>query len=420
MLRGVETVFWRMWRDGYDLAECARAAGVSVRTGQSWLKEHGGIEPRLVIDPSVQPRRVVGLRGFRIQSRYLTLRERHLIAEHSGRGCGVNQIARWLGRNKGSVSRELQRGKRSSDGTYLGFGAAGVYDPHVAQLRTEHARRRPKTRKLVRCPELGAQVSAFLQDQPDALPAEGEGSFWSPRMVAAVLRQRFPDRPEMWVSHETIYQSLYVQGRGGLRSDLHECLRTGRARRVPNARSRARSTRAATRIPDLVSISQRPAEVEDRAVPGHWEGDLIVGKDNASAIGTLVERTTGFVVLLHLPGRHGAVEVRDAMVAAIPTLPAQLWKSLTWDRGLEMARHVEITTATDLAIYFADPYSPWQRGSNENTNGLLRQYFPKGTDLSVHSAEDLARVAAAMNARPRKRHGFATPAEVLARVLSGA
>ena len=421
MLRGVEAVFWRMWRDGYDLAECARAAGISLRTGQGWLKEHGGIEPRLVIDPAVDVPQVVGMRGLRVQSRYLTLRERHLIAEHRGRGCGVNQIARWLGRNPGSISRELQRGKRLSDGGYLGLGEAGVYDPHVSQLRAEHGRRRPKERKLAKCPELAAQVSAFLFDQPDALPGEGEGSFWSPRIVSAVLRRRFPDRPEMWVCHETIYQSLYVQGRGGLRAELHKCLRTGRAARVPNARSKARKAAENgkdTRLPGLISISERPAEVEDRAVPGHWEGDLILGKDNRSAVGTLVERSTRFVMLLHLPLDHSAESVRDAMLAKIAQLPQHLWRSLTWDRGSEMGRHREITEVSGVQIYFCDPYSPWQRGTNENTNGLLRQYLPKGTDLSVKSEEQLDIIAAKLNGRPRETLGWATPAERLNELLS--
>ena len=220
----------------------------------------------------------------------------------------------------------------------------------------------------------------------------------------------------MWVSHETIYASLYVQGRGALRKELTGCLRTGRALRKPRKRVRG-ETRG--RIPNMISISQRPPEVEDRAVPGHWEGDLIVGKDSGSAIGTLVERTTRNVMLLHLPARHGAEEVRDAMLAAIPTLPKQLWRSLTWDQGREMTRHREITIATDLDIYFCDPHSPWQRGSNENTNGLLRQYFPKATNLSVHSAEHLSFVADQLNGRPRETLGFRTPTEALRDLLSG-
>jgi IS30 family transposase len=212
-----------------------------------------------------------------------------------------------------------------------------------------------------------------------------------------------------------IYQSLYIQGRGALRRELVRCLRTGRALRKPRRRVDQRTTRP--RIPDMVMIADRPVEVEDRAIPGNWEGDLITGADNQSAIGTLVERSTRFTVLLHLPHDHTAAAVRDAVIAAMADLPAQLRRSLTWDQGIEMAHHVQISTTTDLAVYFCDPHSPWQRGTNENTNGLLRQYFPKGTDLSVHTATDLATVQAELNARPRKVLGFYTPAEALARTL---
>jgi IS30 family transposase len=240
------------------------------------------------------------------------------------------------------------------------------------------------------------------------------GEWWSPEQISATLKLEFPDRPEMQVSHETIYQALYVQSRGALRRELAVCLRTGRALRKPRRQAQARRSR----IPDLVAISDRPAEVADRAVPGHWEGDLILGAANGSAIGTLVERTSRFCLLLHLPDGHDAVVVRDAMIRAIHTLPEQLKRSLTWDRGTEMARHAEITLATDLAIFFADPHSPWQRGTNENTNGLLRQYFPKGTDLSVHTAEHLAAVAVQLNDRPRKTLDWVSPRKKLAILLS--
>src|SRR5438034_189503 len=220
----------------------------------------------------------------------------------------------------------------------------------------------------------------------------------SPQQVARELRVEFPDNPEMQVSHETIYQSIYVQGRGALRRELAGCLRTGRALRRPRRNLQERHTR----IRDMVNISERPAEVEDRAVPGHWEGDLILGKNGRSAIGTLVERSTRFVMLLHLPDGHGATEVEAAMIAATKRLPKFIWKSLTWDQGIEMRNHAEITIATGLEIYFCDPAKPWQRGSNENTNGLLRQYFPKGTDLSQHGPEHLDFVAAQMNRRPRE------------------
>jgi len=274
----------------------------------------------------------------------------------------------------------------------------------VAQSKAEARARRAKPGKLASNPELRARVQTELL------------ALFSPEQIAATLRADFPDRPEMWVSHETLYQAIYVQGRGELRRELTRCLRTGRAlrkpRRIPGERRGKRS------IPAELMISARPAEVADRAVPGHWEGDLIIGKDSKSAIGTLVERYTRFVLLLHLPGNHGAEAVRDAMLGAISTLPAQLWRSLTWDQGIEMARHTEITLATGLDIYFCDPHSPWQRGSNENTNGLLRQYFPKGSDLSVHSAQHLAAVAAQLNARPRKTLGWKTPAQALNHLLS--
>jgi IS30 family transposase len=217
----------------------------------------------------------------------------------------------------------------------------------------------------------------------------------------------------MWVSHETIYQSLFVQGRGELRRELARCLRSGRTQRRPRG-----SAKAGGRIRDMVNISARPAEVADRAVPGHWEGDLIMGAFNRSAVGTLVERTTRFVLLLHLADGHGAEAVEAAMRKAIGTLPAELVRSITWDQGIELARHLEFTIATDIPVYFCDPHSPWQRGSNENTNGLLRQYMPKGTDLSQHSPEDLARFQRSLNGRPRKTLGYMKPSEKLAELLA--
>jgi IS30 family transposase len=252
--------------------------------------------------------------------------------------------------------------------------------------------------------ELRAHVQARLLDR------------WSPGQISARLVVEFPDRPEMRVSHETIYQSLYVQSRGALRRELTACLRTGRALRKPRRQVQARACRG--RVSNIVEISERPAEAEDRAVPGHWEGDLIIGAGNKSAIGTLVERATRFVMLLHLPNGHDAISVRDAMITAVTSMPDTLTRSLTWDRGTEMARHVEITLATDLAIYFADPHSPWQRGTNENTNGLLRQYFPKSTNLHQHSAQDLAAVADQLNSRPRKTLNWLTPQEKLTMLLS--
>jgi IS30 family transposase len=255
------------------------------------------------------------------------------------------------------------------------------------------------------------------------------GQAWSPEQISNRLRLDFPDDGSMRISHEAIYQSLYVQGRGALRRELTACLRSGRALRVPRARAR----RGKNFVTDQVLISQRPAEAEDRAVPGHWEGDLILGLGK-SAIGTLVERTTRFTMLLHLPPMpghggprvkngpaltgHGAAAVRDAIAATITTLPEQLLRSLTWDQGAEMAEHAQLRIDTGLRVYFCDPQSPWQRGTNENTNGLLRQYFPKGTNLSRHNAEELAAVAAALNGRPRKTLGWRTPAEALNEYLN--
>jgi IS30 family transposase len=239
---------------------------------------------------------------------------------------------------------------------------------------------------------------------------------WSPEQISRRMRRDFPDDECMRISYEAIYQAFYVQGRGGLRRELAACLRTGRALRMPRRRVDHRKKR----IKDMVMISERPPEAADRAVPGHWEGDLIVGKGGASAIGTVVERTTRFTMLVHLPGGHDAVTVRDALATTILTLPSHLRRSLTWDQGWELMEHAQFSVDTDVAVYFCDPHSPWQRGTNENTNGLLRQYFPKGTDLSVHSADDVANVAVALNGRPRKTLNWMTPAEAFAALLAAA
>jgi IS30 family transposase len=260
--------------------------------------------------------------------------------------------------------------------------------------------RRPKRPKLA-CPKLAAQVTSWLHE------------WWSPAQIAARLRIEYPGDPMMRVSHETIYQALYVQGRGELRRELARCLRSGRAKRRPRGRGQHTG-----QIRDMVMISERPAEAADRAVPGHWEGDLIIGKDCKSAVGTLVERTTRYVMLLHLPAGRDAHLVEQAMRQAITALPAGLARTITWDQGKEMACHAGFTIATGIPVYFCDPHKPWQRGSNENTNGLLRQYLPKGTDLSAHSAEDLARIATSLNNRPRKTLGFMKPSERLAELLA--
>ena len=275
------------------------------------------------------------------------------------------------------------------------------YRATLAQSKAEERARRPKTSKLAAHPQLRKEVQSMLEER------------MSPEQITGRLPLLFPNDGTMRVSHEAIYQALYIQGRGALRRELTRCLRTGRAVRKPRRRVDGRRER----IKDMVMISERPPEVEDRAVPGNWEGDLIIGADSKSAIGTLVERNSRFTVLLHLPNGHGAKQVQNAIIAAMAQFPLQLRGSLTWDQGIEMANHLAISVATDMAIYFCDPHSPWQRATNENTNGLLRQYFPKGTDLSVHTVEHLAAVEAQLNARPRKVHGFLTPAEVLARTL---
>ena len=383
-------VFWRARLEGVSHEDAVARAGVSVTAGRTWVAEAGGIIPG-DLDGGC--------------GRYLSLAEREEIALGRAAGLSVRAIAARLGRAASTVSRELRR-NRTIRPTGRGRGScSGIrYRARLAQLKAEERARRPKPRKLATNAVLCAWVQAGLTKR------------WSPEQISRALRREFAEQPEMWVSHETIYQELYVQGRGELRRELTRCLRTGRALRRPR---RMPDQRGRRQIPQEIMISQRPAEVEDRAIPGHWEGDLIIGKDGNSAIGTLVERATRFVMLLHLPGRHGAEEVRDAMLGAIATLPAALCRSLTWDQGIEMAHHAEITLATELPIYFCDPHSPWQRGTNENTNGLLRQYFPKGTDLSVHSAEHLAEVAEELNTRPRKTLGWDTPAQALARLLAG-
>ena len=305
-------------------------------------------------------------------------------------GKGVRQIARELGRAASTVSREVRRNCLSR----------GAYRAVAAQRRAEDRAARPKAAKLAGNDELRGWVQEHLEMK------------WSPEQVSRRLAAEFGDRPEMRVSHETIYQSLYVQGRGALRRELAGCLRTGRALRRPRRKVGERRGK----IAGMVNISERPAEAADRAVPGHWEGDLIIGAGH-SAIGTLVERTTRFVLLLHLPHGHGADAVAGAMTAAMAGLPAALRRSLTWDQGWEMRFWSRIAVDADIDIYFCDPHSPWQRGSNENTNGLLRQYFPKGTSLAGHSPAHLAAVADELNGRPRKTLGWKTPAEALAEIL---
>jgi IS30 family transposase len=373
-----------------------------------------------------------------LSRRYLSFAEREEIAILHAQQVGVRGIARRLGRSPSTISRELRRNASTRSHSL-------AYRATTAQWHAERRASRPKVSKLAANEALRTYVQGRLAGaiaRPDG-PAAGPevrwigrrhgrrkdrrwAQSWSPEQIANRLPLDFPDDPSMRISHEAIYQSLYVQGRGALRRELTACLRTGRALRVPRARTRGRGKGF---VRPEIMISERPAEAEDRAVPGHWEGDLILGLDS-SAIGTLVERTTRYVMLLHLPrmnghgdgprvkngpalAGHGAEAVRDAIAATILTLPEQLRRSLTWDQGAEMAEHAQLRIDTGIEIYFCDPHSPWQRGSNENTNGLLRQYFPRGTDLSRHSADELAVVALALNTRPRKTLSWRTPAEAL-------
>jgi transposase, IS30 family len=303
-------------------------------------------------------------------------------------GASLSAIAAELGRAPSTVCREVSNN-----------GGRDRYRPFIAHQRAWRCSRRPKVTKLS-CPRLRERVVGDLE------------RLWSPQQIARRLRSEFHDDPEMWVSHETIYKTLYVQGRGELRRELARCLRTGRAQRRPQGRSERRG-----KIPAMVMISERAAEVADRAVPGHWEGDLIIGKAGKSAVATLVERATRYVLLARVTDQR-AETVRDALIESVATLPEHLWRSLTWDQGREMASHLEFTAITGIAVYFCDPHSPWQRGSNENTNGLLRQYMPKGTDLSKLTQDDLDEIAVSLNGRPRQTLDWQTPAEKLTELVA--
>lgn len=416
--------FWQAVAAGMTSEAAAVHVGVSPVVGTRWFRDNGGLPPH-----DFAP----------VSGRYLSFAEREEIAILRAQGAGVREVARRLGRSPSTISRELRRNAATRGGKL-------EYRATNAQWHADRRARRPRRSKLAANEQLRRYVEdrlGGLVKQPDGMPVPGPdvawigrrhgrradrrwATAWSPEQVAHRLRVDFPDDDSMRISHEAIYQSLYIQGRGALRRELTACLRTGRALRVPRARTQGRGKKFVT--PEVL-ISARPAEVEDRAVPGHWEGDLILGL-NKSAIGTLVERTTRFTMLLHLPpmeghgveprvkngpplAGHGAEAVRDAIVAAITQLPQELRRSLTWDQGAEMAQHAQLRIDADLQVFFCDPHSPWQRGTNENTNGLLRQYFPKGTDLSRHSVEDLAAVAFTLNTRPRKTLGWRTPAEAL-------
>lgn len=375
--------FWEKIRAGGSVAEAAEAAGVSEVSGERWYRKAGGVMPPRVTPGSVRPR--------------LTFEQREELADLRSSGVSNAGIARVLGCHRSTIGRELKLNSR-----VFADGHRPKYRASTAQKASDWRARRPTLSKLATSDRLRQEVQDKLENEH------------SPEQISGRLKIDFPDDQEMRVSHEVIYQALYVQGRGSLHRDLHLRLRTGRA----NRKTRRAVGERRGKIAGMVSISDRPAEVEDRAVPGHWEGDLITGSQNKSAICTLVERTTGFCILLHLPNGHGADAVQEAMIEAMSRLPEILRQTLTWDQGKEMANHVQIAEATDLDIYFCDPHSPWQRGSNENMNGLLRQYFPKGTDLSVYAPDYLEHVSRKLNNRPRKRLGYRTPAEALDQLLS--
>jgi IS30 family transposase len=416
--------FWRSIASGASSEDAAVVAGVSQAVGSRWFRQAGGMPPIALVP---------------VSERYLSFAEREEIAILHAQRVGVRGIARRLGRSASTISRELRRNASTRSN-------AVVYRATTAQWHAERRASRPKVAKLT----TNARLREYVQDRLAGAIARPDGELvpgpdvrfigrrhgrrqdrrwaksWSPEQIANRLRIDFPDDDSMRISHEAIYQALYIQGRGALKRELVACLRTGRALRVPRARTQLRGKKFVT---SEVMISERPAEADDRAVPGHWEGDLILGLES-SAIGTLVERSTRFTMLLHLPRMeghgsqprekngpaltgHGAEAVRDAIAASIATLPDQLRRSLTWDQGAEMAQHAQLRIDTGLQVYFCDPQSPWQRGTSENTNGLLRQYLPRGTDLSRHSADDLDAVAATLNSRPRKTLGWRTPAEAL-------
>ena len=359
---------------GERFETAAAAVGCSTKSIQRLVVRHGGMRPRS------RPRSPLRL----------SLAEREEISRGLRSGSALRTIARLLGRSPSTVSREV-----------VTNGGRQKYRAWRAEETAARRARRPKPAKLNRCPRLRAEVARLLAER------------WSPEQIAHRLVHDHPEDQEMRVSHETIYRSLFVQARGSLRTELAACLRSGRARRRPHKRAGQSG-----RLNNMVMLSERPAEAEDRAVPGHWEGDLLIGRAGLSAIGTLVERHSRYVMLLHLPNGRTADEVRKALQLQIATLPDHLKLSLTWDQGKEMAEHMAFAVESGVPVFFCDPHSPWQRGSSENTNGLLRQYFPKGDDLAVYSEPQLQAVAHQLNGRPRQTLGWMKPCEVLARIVA--
>ena len=428
--REVEKQFWGEIGRGVTSEDAAVAVGVSQAAGSRWFRERGGM-PSFMLAPTT--------------GRFLSFAEREEIAVLKAQGAGVRAIARHLGRSPSTISRELRRNAATRAGKL-------EYRASVAQWKVELIAQRPKTAKLV----VNEQLRDYVQDRlsgviysPNGLPVSGPRApewrgrskphrsdrgwvlAWSPEQISQRLKVDFPDDHSMRISPEAIYQALYVQSRGALKRELVSCLRTGRSLRVPRSRARRRP---GGHVTSDVTLDKRPEEVTGRAVPGHWEGDLIIGTGR-SAIGTLVERTTRVTMLLHLPrlegyglmprtkngpalAGYGAGVTKDALVAQMGPLPTGMRKSLAWDRGKELSQHVQLKNETGIEVYFADAHSPWQRPTNENTNGLLRQYFPKGTDLARWSADELAAVAATLNDRPRKSLGWRTPAEAWKEHLS--
>ena len=383
----------QLMKQGFSNAEACRIVGVGRKTGSHWRNGRTRRDPvtgRVYTYPAIINTRE---QPEVISARYLSEDERIQIADRFRTGHSIRSIANELGRAPSTVSREIRRNRHTS----------GSYRPHYAQKKARLRRQRQRPGKIERYPALKTCIQALLD------------RWWSPALICRQLRKLFPGHKELHLVHETIYQALYIAGRGGLRRELVKCLRTGRSQRKPRRAVARRKTRFAG---DVLTIKERPEEVRGRQIPGHWEGDLIMGPGNRSAIATLVERTTRYLVLVHLPDGPRAEKLRDGLAEAMNTLPAGLRKSLTWDQGSEMSKHAEITAVTGMPVYICEAHSPWQRGSNEQTNGLLRQYFPKGTDLSQHTQRRLTEVAAALNSRPRLILEDRTPAELFANLPS--
>jgi transposase, IS30 family len=392
--------FFELVCGGVSLSRAAELLGVSLDAATSWWRSSGLVTPVIQFGatgglPGTAPPMVPGVNGPDEPARArrpLTSEDRSAIAVGLMCGCSYAQIGRMVGRDKSVVCREVTR-NRGRDGSYWGA---------VAHRAAHERRRRPKAFKLIQNPDLCRRIETWMDDG------------WSPKLIAEVLRA--DGCPMMGrVSHETIYKALYVQTRGGLRADLHRQLSLKRRQRKSHGHTDGRGK---SLYAEAFTIRERPQEAEDRAVPGHWEGDLVMGAGNASAVGTLVERSTRFVILLHLPGRHDAESVAEAMIREMGKLPDHLRRSITWDRGSELADYRDIQLELGATVYFCDPRSPWQRGTNENTNRLLRHWLEKGTDLSQHTAADLARIAATLNARPRPTLDLQTPAQALAALLA--